>query len=504
MSKTQHNIDELFKKGLENFAEQPARDVWRRLSWHMLRSEIAKFNFTNLPLTWTTGTTVVAVITSIAIFVSPFSTENIESPAISDEVLTETRIAPEGSIDEYDKTDLYSSDKSESFMQQHDDIISAPATISQTNAQAAKPDLLPETYSTNIFAETDFTGEIGKIENETSIETQIAEKEMGEVAQLRKLSLPSMGSLSGDISSLTRGIDLVSPDADISGDDDYSIVNERITSTGKIQRMHSLGYSLGYLFRGKYKPPQRELNSQELYKSRKKNNHLSLAVYLLPEVTEYSRLASSSREKSFATGVALSYNTPKHLIQGGIEISYFYDLCDYMVRMATWDSVGYINDVAGFVIDPENPGNIIFETNEVGVWDSISHRSHQQTRNNYTYLQFPVMFGYKAMDYGIFSAYIKAGPNFSLLLNKQEPGLDFYYPGATINAIENYSMPRVKANVQLLVSLGLQIQASEKLGILAEPVYRRYLNTVYDINNNNEKLKNPYSIGFRAGVYYTF
>ncbi len=504
MSNTQHNIDELFKKGLENFAEQPAKSVWRRLSWHMLRNEIARFNFTNLPLTWTAGTVAVAVITSIAFFVTPFANENAESPAFSDEVLTETRIAPVGATNEFDKIDIYSSDESENLIIRHDDYISAPATLNQTEVPIAKPGLPAKTVETNIIAKADFTDEIEDFKNEPSIETQIVEEELSEVAQLQKLSLPSIGRLSSEISMLDRSIDPLNPDAEISGEDDYSIINERNTTAGKIQRMHSLSYSLGYLFRGKYKPPQRELHSQEMYKSRKKKNHLSLAVYLLPEVTEYTRMASSSREKSFATGVALSFNTPKHIIQGGVEVSYFYDLGDYMVRMATWDSVGYINDVVGFLIDPENPGNIIFETNEVGVWDSINHKSHQQTRNNYTYLQFPVLFGYKAMDYGIFSAYIKAGPNFSLLMNKQEPVLDFYYPGATINAVENYSMPRVKANVQLLISLGLQIQASEKLGILAEPVYRRYLNTVYDLNINNEKLKNPYSIGFRAGVFYTF
>jgi hypothetical protein len=171
--------------------------------------------------------------------------------------------------------------------------------------------------------------------------------------------------------------------------------------------------------------------------------------------------------------------------------------------METFDSIGFYNHVNGFTVDPET-GQIIFDTHEVGVWDSISHNSHQQTQTNYTYLQFPVLFGYKAMESGNFSVHLKAGPNFSLLLNRREPGLDFYLPGATVNAIENYSLPRINANVQLLVSLGLQWQVTEKLGILAEPVYRQYLNTVYDLNSDNGTLKNPYSFGLRAGIYFTF
>ena len=156
-----------------------------------------------------------------------------------------------------------------------------------------------------------------------------------------------------------------------------------------------------------------------------------------------------------------------------------------------------------FEVDPENPGELIFHTHTVEVWDTVQHHSHEQTRNAYTYLQVPVMVGYKALESGIFSAHIKAGPSFSFLLNRREPGLEFHTPGnATVAGIDNFTAPRIETNVQVLVSLALQMQFAERVGLLIEPTYRYYLNPVYDVNNKS--LKNPYGIGVRGGLFFNF
>ena len=114
------------------------------------------------------------------------------------------------------------------------------------------------------------------------------------------------------------------------------------------------------------------------------------------------------------------------------------------------------------------------------------------------------MFGYKAMESGNFSAYVKAGPSFSIMLTKEEPALNFYQQWASVNSIENYSSPRMTTNIQLLVSLGLRYQLTENMGLVAEPYYRQYLRTVYDTTPLEEKLKNPFGIGVHAGILYTF
>ncbi len=274
------------------------------------------------------------------------------------------------------------------------------------------------------------------------------------------------------------------------------MLRSQAQSLGKVQKHNARNSLFSSLFRGEYKPPKRSFQDPILAMYGGAKPYFTLSAYFSPEVTEYQRLASESRESSYYGGLALSYNTARFILQAGIEYSTFRDLGDYMVNMSTYDSVGFYHDVVGFEIDPNNPDSIIFETHTVAVWDSVQHHSHQQTNNRYTYLQVPLMIGYKAMQRGLFSAHIKAGPSFSFILNRKEPNLNFQMPGATINGIDNYTAPRLNTNIQLLVSVALQLQFTEKFGLLVEPTYRYYVNPVYDINS--EALKNPYGISIKT------
>ncbi len=521
MSNTKHNIDELFKSGLENYAEKPARSLWRRISWHMLRKEIAHFNLTNVPISWTAVPAAVAIIATVAIFnlniseaelpersaTPPATVVDSQPAAVTSEPLPDA--IPGFGMDAEQRLDQTKTEQEIAIID--DQLIAADVQISrqkQEDIVAATPsptlpenNILPPSTKDDVSVSVRDKAPAEQFAPETATQTQ------AELSQLERMNLQTLDAIGNDLNGLTAESLIKTAgdeEIDISMITRYGDAESNEHSIGRIQRMHSLNYSLGHLFRGRYKPPKRDFQTQEMYNSRRNQNRFSLAVYVAPEMTEYTRMASSSREKSFATGIALNYNTQQYIIQAGVEVSHFYDLGDYMVRMETWDSIGYYHHVNGFIIDPENPGNIIFDTDEVAVWDSVKHHSHQQTRNTYTYLQFPLMVGYKAMEHGIFSAYIKTGPSFSLLLNRSEPYLDFNQPGATINAIDNYSLPRLTTNVQLLLGLALHLQATEKLGIMAEPVYRYYLNTVYSVNGDGEKLKNPYSIGVRAGIFYTF
>jgi len=545
MKTLKNNIDELFRSGLDNFTEEPSRSLWRRISWQMLRTEVAHFNFTNIPASWVAVPVAAIVIASVAVF-------NFNSPVTTEtDPLTE-QLQPQipGTVE----TDLYTIDPETTG-------VPAPVDIAQNQVQpleqttseiispspSAKVDATTGAVYSSEYApilpkiEEDDYRIIAQSQNDDLELHEVAEESLQVVApisiidenQITTASIDDFKSSdfsaglktdSREIGSIAKMNKIVFRDIEPFTMEERSLMEISTSSlskravesvfangddavnthsTGKTQSLHSINSSLVYLLRGPYKPPKRDYQTQAI-KGRKKSSHFTLALYAAPEITQYARMASTSREKSFAGGLMAGYTTPQYIIQGGVEVSYLYDLGDYMVNMETYDSVGYYYNVNGFIVDPENPGNIIFETHQVGVWDSVQHQSHQQTQNSYTYLQFPVMFGYKAMEYGNFSAYIKAGPSFSILLNKNEPGLEFFQPDATVNGIDNYTLPRLSATVQLVLSVGLQMQVSEKLGILAEPLYRYYLRSVYEINSSGETLSNPYGIGLKAGVFYTF
>jgi hypothetical protein len=285
--------------------------------------------------------------------------------------------------------------------------------------------------------------------------------------------------------------------------DSFIEINESLGDMQKLPEMGGISFSTANPVRYGQRPAERNFVNPPAFLNRGYQPYFSISAYYAPELTEYHRLASESRESSWLAGLAVNYNLERYTIQAGLEYSRFDDLGDYMVNINSYDSIGFYEGISGFDIDPQNPGELIYHTHTVEVWDTVQHHSHQQTKNHYSYLQIPVMFGYKAMERGIFSANIKAGPSFSFLMNRVEPTLDYQSgAGTRITSVDNFTSSRLSTNVQVLVSVALRLQITERVGILVEPTYRYYLNTVYDVND--QTLKNPYGIGVRGGIFFNF
>lgn len=540
----QNHIDELFKERLDSYAEVPRQGVWKRISSRLLWKEIAHLNFTNVPALWTGLAAAGVLVASLFIFtpsiideekpVTADKSENIsqtDSPERLEKETTQTAEAAEERFaeDAHEQTGAQAEAESDNTPVTHQ---SKKTTEIHTRPDTRNPEQIAANAKQKLEIPDDITSDEPELSKQQSVkETQPSEQpvlepestalqsdsEIEEIEEQESRIEEPAALQDTDISTVEKVKPaLIGQEVDASeiltetagtipvSDEQDHFMKEIDTDaeSGKLQKMHSLSFSIGQFLKGKYKPPRRSYHQSTMQMYRGNNSYFSLSAYAAPEVTEYTRIASSSRESSYLGGLALSYHTSRYVFQGGLEVSYHNDLGDYMVNMSTWDSVGFYEGISGFEIDPDNPDSIILHTHTVVVYDSVEHHSHQQTRNHYTYLQFPLMVGYKAMESGIFSAYIKAGPSFSFLLQKQEPKLNFSMPDATIHGIDNYTAPRLNTSIQILVSLSMQFQVTEKIGILAEPTYRYYLNPVYDVNS--DQLENPYSIGVRGGLYFNF
>ena len=587
-----NNIDDIFKEGLAEYSEQPSKGLWNKISGKLLRYELFRLNFTNVPKLWVGLAAAGVVAVSLFVF-NPFTSgpgENTltsinqkdtpdleDTPTLKDNQNNENIfIAPDAEVQSIQK-DLgiispldpaksisQTTDPVEAFVtdqptandpdagqnQNNAGTINAPNNVNgyqnqQDNsitaigipshntvseklvnsnnslAASTNENELPSVIVTDLQQTTDPAGNdnikiasgitAGTIatntlstvsdasqtsktastnsETQTALNEQQTETEISEL-KARDAKLPSIGTTS----EMKEMQPMDQPDVSMTRMD----LGKH--ETGKIQKMSSKSSNLAQFFKGKYKAPKRKFNenSASIYKLNKP--FYTVAAYFSPEFTEYARMASTSREISYIGGLSLTYNNARFVFEGGLEYNYTNDLGDYMVDMETYDSIGYYNEVGGFVPDPNNPGEVIFETNTVMVYDSVQHEIHEQTQNHYSYLQVPLLIGYQAVERGLFSAYIKAGPSFSFLLNKQEQTLDFYNPDATVNQIENYTPTRMNTSIQVLVSVRFKFQLNEKVGILAEPTYRYYLKSVYD--NSGNTLKNPYGIGVRCGLYF--
>jgi hypothetical protein len=604
MKPDKHNIDDLFRDNLSDFAKEPAGTSWKKISARLLWYEIAHFRFGNVPKFWygiaATGVVAISLLFTIAI-----SDDISETPSITNnqqELVTQNAAPAEPSITTDspvaspndisttgeneaeekilrneepkqtetldpgrtpDNTTAAAETESREFQATQPDTDSEArltlaqpeaeitdqadhtasnnepdATRTQTPAQQPLDDgaaaindavimtasenynptgtqfsenILPanEAISSNIAGETIPETELTQnvIEPEPATEEMSFGTEISTPDPLTESVITTMNIFEPVLLTMKPG--LVHLENETENDEiipatrpNAILLRSQTQSLGKVQKHNARNSLFSSLFRGEYKPPKRSFQDPILAMYGGPKPYFTLSAYFSPEVTEYQRLASESRENSYYGGLALSYNSSRFVIQAGVEYSAFRDLGDYMVNMSTYDSVGFYHDVLGFEIDPNNPDSIIFQTHIVAVWDSVQHHSHQQTNNRYTYLQVPLMVGYKAMQRGLFSAHIKAGPSFSFILNRNEPNLNFRMPGATINGIDNYTAPRLNTNIQLLVSVALQLQITEKFGLLVEPTYRYYVNPVYDINS--DALKNPYGISIKSGLFYNF
>ena len=543
-----NKIDDIFKEGLEGYSEQASKGIWKKISGSMLRYEISRFNLTNVPKPWigvaaagiiavslffyNINTSAPDITTSITVREkdnsvtkpnqpnqSVYVPADAEGQSISDKAISipsinqgQEVISPK--ISEEIITDNLSSenrtfaetgtDKNTPVSQEVTSFGIAENEIGQPDAVALKGDqsnlaaaTATTAFTANNIKPAGYPNRATKtnITNPDNQTSQTSTNEIVEEGEISQLDSRQANFISGETNPGMDEIQLL-------GEPNLAITFSDLTDhqSGKIQKMHSKSYTFGQFFKGKYKPPKRRFSESTSPMLRGNNPYFSISAYFAPELTQYSRMESTSREQSYIGGLSLTYNTSRFLIEGGIELSYSYDIGDYVVDMQTYDSIGYFNSVGGFIQDPNNPDSVIFEMQMMPVHDSVQHNLHQQTQNQYTYLQFPLMVGYKAMESGIFSAYIKAGPNISFLLNRQEPNLNYINPDATVNQINNYTPTRMNTSIQILVSVSLRLQLNEKFGILVEPTYRYYLKSVYD--SNNASLKNPYGIGVRGGLYF--
>jgi hypothetical protein len=540
MKKDFNHIDDLFKDGLKNVTEVPSPGLWKKISGKLFWKDIARLNFGNIPKLWF-GTGAVILVIATLLFWLPYGQTD-------DQVKSQKNDAGQISAE---TTGEHSLTQSPNNSDNNPSL--PPSGLSIVTSRPDEADItgLPESikHHPGEVVNQDPQGQQSLTPDQTIHEIGIASDESaGSSTTGIDASSPSTkhaGKTNQDAGSKLAEPETISPsesgmERDTSPSADPAIPKQLSSAKGTKINMETTGEikfsgesnTLANGSKGIRKPTESPLDIRTLSPKKWPNGgktgmdfnpsernyngslttdrsgpepYFSVSAYFAPELTEYYRIASESSERSNAAGLALAWHRSRYVIQAGLEYSVVEDLGDFMVNLNSYDSIGYYNGISEFEIVPGYYGedSLVYHYHTVEVRDTLQHHSHQQTRNNYTYLQFPVMFGYQAMQSGFFSVYLKAGPGFSFLLNRREQSLNFQAgETARITGIDNYTAPRLQTNIQVLVSLALQFQFSQRLGLLIEPTYRYYLNPVYDVNG--ESLKKPYGVGIRGGIFFNF
>jgi hypothetical protein len=242
----------------------------------------------------------------------------------------------------------------------------------------------------------------------------------------------------------------------------------------------------------------RKLSGFQEY-ARRNRAEWSIGLYFNPEVTKCQD-QSIENTVSFSASVLPQVSFNRFFIQSGINMRFTHDKGNYAIDYNRF--LGTYEDVYDVTFDSTENGVIpTYYTHTVEVYDTVNHYAISETKANYTYLEIPLLFGYR-YSFGKFSLFANAGPAASFLVTKNIP--DAGYPEDKARIINvDYQIPvRSTINWQLMMGAGFDYQLADKFSFSLEPTFRFALKPEYSLPDG-AKGKTT-SFGIKAGLNYNF
>jgi hypothetical protein len=225
----------------------------------------------------------------------------------------------------------------------------------------------------------------------------------------------------------------------------------------------------------------------------------SASLGLTPEIAFYSEPDVYSKTNFWLNGLA-TWNISRFSASAGFALGYVFDEGKYRVEYKTNDSIGYFTGVTSYSVGQNN--EILFNTQTISVYDSLQHSGDYRTRNRYTYLQLPLMLGYRIFESNRMSLTFRAGPAISLLLGSRESDPVIEYSNARIIRVDDDTPSRVKTNWQLWSGLYLEMRMNKQVSIYLEPSFKYYFKPM--VSTENTAFKAPWTIGLGVGLQFNF
>jgi hypothetical protein len=220
---------------------------------------------------------------------------------------------------------------------------------------------------------------------------------------------------------------------------------------------------------------------------------LSLGVY--PEKTWYKDEQNYSYMNYWVQG-GIAFHLSRFSVETAIGMGYMLDQGKYIVDYKSHDSVGYFNNVVSFSTGVNN--EITYNTSTQTLYDSLYHSNDYRTSNRYTYLRFPLLFGYRIFESDRFSVTLKAGPAFSLLIGSRESDPVIEYANARIIRVDETTPDRLKTNWQFWGDINIEMRLNRRFSLYLEPSWKYFLKPTSEQENPDKKP--PWSAGIGVGV----
>ena len=227
----------------------------------------------------------------------------------------------------------------------------------------------------------------------------------------------------------------------------------------------------------------------------------SFNLGISPELSVY-RSKEQHNETNYWLNAGVAYHLGKFSLQTGAALGYVFDHGDYRVNYKSKDSIGYFTSIISFIVKPGDL--IVYSTKDIPVYDSLQHIADDRAISRYTYLRIPFILGYQVFETNRLSIGIKAGPAISFLIVSKEASPFIDYPNAKLIRVDNNSLVRVKMNWEVEAALDIEYRLAKKFSIYANPSYKHYFKPFETQESVSASVKDPYSIGIEIGARYNF
>jgi hypothetical protein len=441
-----HNLDGLFRESLNNHEVEPSSGVWKGISRRLMWKEIARFNLTNITRIGWIGGTSVAVVIGIATYFL---------------IKTDAEPAPSGV---HETT-----------------VVLEPAPVATVASPVARPSSAPAPVQPHVSGKQTPAGPAVATSSGFSQaeETPVAPEASEPKPSTALVSTPSAVTLVTPGAGLTttpgiRYLDVVQPPPDLT----EGVLADTL-------RLSVPGFGDRLILREKTPVP----------------NFFSAGLSVSPEVSFY-RSSTADYQMNGWLNLEATYHISRFSIASGVSVGYVSDQGNYRIDYRSRDSVGYYESVTGFTVNPDNPQEIIYTTELMNVYDSLYHVADDRTQNRFTYIQIPLLFGYRFFETSRLGLTLQAGPAVSFLTGRREAEPYINYPHARIIRITDNTPARTPVSWQLWLSVRVDYQITKQLSLFAEPTYK-YSFRVYEPNSEG-KTTGANSIGLGIGIQYNF
>ena len=231
-----------------------------------------------------------------------------------------------------------------------------------------------------------------------------------------------------------------------------------------------------------------------------KRGNILLGLTFTPEITFYPS-DNKFTNQSYSVDGSVVYKFSGYLLQSGLGVQFTSDDGNYKVDYQKF--LGTYEDVYDVTFDTAENGTLVpvYHTQTVEVFDTISRITMTPTKNKYTYLQIPLLFGY-GEEYQRLSWFVKGGPSLAIMVSEKTPEVNFNNGNDKVIDYENELPARINTNWSFLLSAGVGYKIGSHISITLEPAMRFYMKSAYE--RNVVTTKHPYSFGIRTGLLFGF